>query len=122
MDNFYYTLTIQILQKYKMILSEETGIKVVESNGTDYQYQIHTAGIYNVIEVKGLLNLIWDNKTSLMLQLHPKFKVGITPTYTNTLSSFTLPCSSTYLRCDLYDRARCVGCVETLMVMRTMTL
>ncbi|XP_016322217.1 mucin-2-like isoform X5 [Sinocyclocheilus anshuiensis] len=60
--------------RYKMILSEENGIKVVESNGTDYLYQIHTAGIYNVIEVKGLLNLIWDNKTSLMLQLHPKFK------------------------------------------------
>ncbi|KAF4094917.1 hypothetical protein G5714_023995 [Onychostoma macrolepis] len=62
-----------LAHRYKMILSEESGIKVVETNGTDYQYQIHTAGIYNVIEVKGLLNLIWDNKTSLMLQLHPKF-------------------------------------------------
>ncbi len=76
------SLTIQILQRYKMILSEENGFKVVESNGTDYQYQIHTAGIYSVIEVKGLLNLIWDNKTSLMLQLHPKLKVSVTPTYT----------------------------------------
>ncbi|KAL0155873.1 hypothetical protein M9458_050136, partial [Cirrhinus mrigala] len=60
--------------RYKMSLSEENGIKVVESNGTDYQYRIHTAGIYNVIEIKDLLNLLWDNKTSLMVQLHPKFK------------------------------------------------
>ncbi|RXN22579.1 mucin-2-like isoform X5 [Labeo rohita] len=60
--------------RYKMILSEANGIKVVESNGTDYQYRIHTAGIYNVIEIKGLLNLLWDNKTSLMIQLHSKFK------------------------------------------------
>ncbi|KAL1247267.1 hypothetical protein QQF64_022643 [Cirrhinus molitorella] len=60
--------------RYKLMLSEENGIKVVKSNGTDYQYRIHTAGIYSVIEVKGLLNLLWDNKTSLMVQLHPKFK------------------------------------------------
>uniref|UniRef100_A0A8C1UHN6 VWFD domain-containing protein n=1 Tax=Cyprinus carpio TaxID=7962 RepID=A0A8C1UHN6_CYPCA len=37
-------------------------------------FHIHSAGIYVVTEVKGLLNLIWDNKTSLMLQLDPKFK------------------------------------------------
>jgi len=80
-----------------LVLSEENGIKVVESNGTEYQYQIHTAGIYNVIEVKGLLNLIWDNKTSLMLQLHPKFKVSITPALTNTQSSCTRSCSFSYL-------------------------
>ncbi len=69
-------LTFQILQKYEIFLSED-GVKVVESNGTDYQYQIHSAGIYIVTEVKGLLNLIWDNKTSLMLQLDPKYKVCI---------------------------------------------
>lgn len=69
-------LTIQILQRYNITLSED-GVKVVEGNGTDYEYQIYSAGIYIVTEVKGLLNLIWDNKTSLMLQLHPKLKVCI---------------------------------------------
>ncbi|XP_056095226.1 mucin-2-like [Rhinichthys klamathensis goyatoka] len=59
--------------RYEILLSED-GVNVVETNGTDYQYQIHSAGIYIVTEVKGLLNLIWDNKTSLMLQLHPKLK------------------------------------------------
>uniref|UniRef100_A0A672NKM8 VWFD domain-containing protein n=2 Tax=Sinocyclocheilus grahami TaxID=75366 RepID=A0A672NKM8_SINGR len=57
-----------------MIHLSEDGVKVVESNGTDSQYQIYTAGIHIITEVKGLLNLIWDNKTSLMVQLHPKFK------------------------------------------------
>ncbi|XP_043084733.1 mucin-2 [Puntigrus tetrazona] len=59
--------------RYEILLSED-GVKVLEGNGTDYQYQIHSAGIYIVTEVKGLLNLIWDNKTSLMLQVDPKFK------------------------------------------------
>ncbi|XP_051548147.1 mucin-2-like [Myxocyprinus asiaticus] len=60
--------------RYKVILSQENGYKVVESNGTDYQYYIQSVGIYIVIEVRDLLNLIWDNKTSLMLQLHPSLK------------------------------------------------
>ncbi|XP_051545118.1 mucin-2-like [Myxocyprinus asiaticus] len=61
--------------RYKMMLSEENGVNVkVETNGTDYEYQIYSAGIYIVIEVRELLNLIWDNKTSLMLQLHPSLK------------------------------------------------
>ncbi|XP_051740976.1 mucin-2 [Ctenopharyngodon idella] len=60
--------------RYELILSKEGGIKVVEGNGTDYRYQIHSAVLYVVIEVKGLLNLIWDNKTSVMIQLHHKLK------------------------------------------------
>ncbi len=60
-----------------MILSEEEDVKVVESNGTEYRYKISSAGIYVVIEVEGLLNLIWDKKTSLMIQLNHKLKVCI---------------------------------------------
>ncbi|XP_051548146.1 mucin-2-like [Myxocyprinus asiaticus] len=61
--------------RYKMMLSEENGVNVkVETNGTDYEYKIQSAGIYIVIEVRDLLNLIWDNKTSIMLQLHPSLK------------------------------------------------
>ncbi|XP_059391924.1 mucin-5B-like [Carassius carassius] len=60
--------------KYEMILSEEEDVKVVENNGTEYRYQISSAGIYVVIEVEGLLNLIWDKKTSVMIQLHHKLK------------------------------------------------
>ncbi|XP_051975188.1 mucin-2-like [Xyrauchen texanus] len=61
--------------RYKMMLTKENGVNVkVETNGTDYEYQIYSAGIYIVIEVRELLNLIWDNKTSLMLQLHPSLK------------------------------------------------
>ncbi|XP_057185196.1 mucin-2-like [Triplophysa rosa] len=59
--------------RYKVILSED-GVKVVEGNGTEYRYQIYSAGIYTVIEVEQLLNLIWDGKTSLMLQLHPNLQ------------------------------------------------
>uniref|UniRef100_A0A672KZ58 VWFD domain-containing protein n=1 Tax=Sinocyclocheilus grahami TaxID=75366 RepID=A0A672KZ58_SINGR len=61
-----------LLLLYEIHFSEDE-VKVI-GNDTDYQYQIHTAGIYIVTEVKGLLNLIWDNKTSLMLQLDQKFK------------------------------------------------
>jgi len=60
-----------------MILSEEDRVKVVEGNGTDYNYKIHSAVLYIVIEVEDLLNLIWDTKTSVMIQLHPKLKVCI---------------------------------------------
>ncbi|XP_016122936.1 mucin-2 [Sinocyclocheilus grahami] len=60
--------------KYEMILSEEEDVKVVESNGTEYRYKITSAGIYVVIEVEGLLNLIWDKKTSVMIQLNHKLK------------------------------------------------
>ncbi|TRY87240.1 hypothetical protein DNTS_031749 [Danionella cerebrum] len=60
--------------RYEMVFSEDDGVKVVEGNGTDYKYQINYAGIYVVIEVEGLLNLIWDEKTSVMLQLHPSLK------------------------------------------------
>ncbi|KTG38571.1 hypothetical protein cypCar_00040556 [Cyprinus carpio] len=38
--------------KYEMILSEEEDVKVIESNGTEYRYQISSAGIYVVIEGK----------------------------------------------------------------------
>ncbi|XP_056596653.1 mucin-2-like [Triplophysa dalaica] len=60
--------------RYKVILSEADAVKVVVSNGTDYQYQIHTVGEHIIVEVRKLLNLIWDRKTSLMLQLHPNLK------------------------------------------------
>nr|XP_055049039.1 mucin-5AC [Misgurnus anguillicaudatus] len=60
--------------KYKVVLSEVDGVKVVETNGTDYQYQVNTVGMYTIIEIKKLLNLIWDGKTTLMLQLHPSLK------------------------------------------------
>ncbi|XP_039521923.1 mucin-2 isoform X5 [Pimephales promelas] len=60
--------------RYEMILSEEDRVKVVEGNGTDYNYKIHSAVLYIVIEVEDLLNLIWDTKTSVMIQLHPKLK------------------------------------------------
>ncbi|XDV53251.1 hypothetical protein PO909_021807 [Leuciscus waleckii] len=60
--------------RYEMILTEEGGVKVVKGNGTDYRYKIHSAVLYVVIEVEDLLNLIWDTKTSVMIQLHPKLK------------------------------------------------
>ncbi|XP_058622663.1 mucin-2-like isoform X1 [Onychostoma macrolepis] len=60
--------------KYEMILSEEEDVKVVKSNGTEYRYKISSAGLYVVIEVEGLLNLIWDKKTSVMIQLNHKLK------------------------------------------------
>lgn len=66
-------LAIQINEIH---LSED-GVKIIKNNDTDSEYQIHSAGIYIVTEVKGLFNLIWDNKTSLMLQLNPKLKVCI---------------------------------------------
>nr|XP_021326285.1 mucin-2-like isoform X1 [Danio rerio] len=63
--------------RYEMILSEDDGVKVVEGNGTEYKYQINYGGIYVVIEIEGLLNLIWDEKTSVMIQLHPKLKGNV---------------------------------------------
>ncbi|XP_067292702.1 mucin-2 [Pseudorasbora parva] len=66
--------SISLLFGLNEIHLSEDGVKIIKNNDTDYEYEIHSAGIYIVTEVKGLLNLIWDNKTSLMLQLHPKLK------------------------------------------------
>ncbi|XP_067236748.1 mucin-2 [Chanodichthys erythropterus] len=63
-----------IFGEYEISLSEDGVKKITESNDTESKYQIHFVGLYIIIEVKGLLNLIWDNKTTLMLQLDPKLK------------------------------------------------
>nr|XP_021326445.1 mucin-2-like isoform X1 [Danio rerio] len=70
------SLFFGIQQPSEIHLSED-GVKVLESSNTEYKYQIHSAGIYIVVEVQGLLNLIWDKKTSVILQLHPNLKGNV---------------------------------------------
>nr|XP_046250588.1 mucin-5AC-like [Scatophagus argus] len=58
----------------EIVLSEEN-IKIVkQSKGEEIPYQIHTMGIYHVIEAKNGLVLIWNQKTTLMIKLSPTFK------------------------------------------------
>ncbi|KAM3608784.1 uncharacterized protein V6R79_004601 [Siganus canaliculatus] len=58
----------------EMILSEEN-IRVVQQNsGEDIPYQVHTMGIYLVIEAKNGFILIWNKKTTITIKLSSAFK------------------------------------------------
>ncbi|KAM7003499.1 mucin-2-like [Tautogolabrus adspersus] len=58
----------------EIVLSEED-VKVINQNkGIDIPYQVHTIGIYLVIEAKNGLVLIWNKKTTLMIKLSSTFK------------------------------------------------
>ncbi|KAM3849863.1 uncharacterized protein ACN63O_020389 [Diretmus argenteus] len=58
----------------EIILSEEH-IKVVkQSKGAEIPFQVHTIGVYLVIEAKNGLILIWNKKTTLMIKLSSAFK------------------------------------------------
>ncbi|XP_060891509.1 mucin-5AC-like [Labrus mixtus] len=58
----------------EIVLSEED-VKVIKQNkGIDIPYQVHTIGIYLVIEAKNGLVLIWNKKTTLMIKLSSTFK------------------------------------------------
>ncbi|XP_005728290.1 mucin-5AC-like, partial [Pundamilia nyererei] len=55
-------------------LSDEH-IKVFKKNsGEEIPYQVHTLGLYLVIEAKNGLIVIWDKKTTLMIKLRSTFK------------------------------------------------
>uniref|UniRef100_A0A9J7XSW5 Uncharacterized protein n=1 Tax=Cyprinus carpio carpio TaxID=630221 RepID=A0A9J7XSW5_CYPCA len=73
-ENIPCATTNSICSKSINLFFGEEDVKVIESNGTEYRYQISSAGIYVVIEVEGLLNLIWDKKTSVMIQLNQILK------------------------------------------------
>lgn len=67
---------LNLFQNKEMVLSEENIRVIKQNNGMDIPYQIHTIGIYLVIEAKNGLVLIWNKKTTLMIKLSPKFKVS----------------------------------------------
>lgn len=63
------------MQNKELVLSDEH-IRVSKQNkGVDIPYRVHTMGLYLVIETKDLV-LIWNKKTTIMIKLNPKFKVG----------------------------------------------
>ncbi|CAL8294515.1 unnamed protein product [Boreogadus saida] len=58
----------------EILLSDEK-IKVMkQSHEAEIPYQVHSIGIYLVIEAKNGLILIWNKKTTLMIKLNPSYK------------------------------------------------
>ncbi|XP_056455692.1 mucin-5B-like [Gadus chalcogrammus] len=58
----------------EILLSDEK-IKVIkQSHEAEIPYQVHSIGIYLVIEAKNGLILIWNKKTTLMIKLNPSYK------------------------------------------------
>ncbi|XP_035859059.1 mucin-5B-like [Sander lucioperca] len=62
------------LGNHEIVLSEENVRVIKQSQGVDIPYKVHTMGIYLVIEAKNGLVLIWNKKTTLMIQLKSTFK------------------------------------------------
>ncbi|KAI4871537.1 hypothetical protein NFI96_030346 [Prochilodus magdalenae] len=56
-------------------LSDESIEVFIHDNSTDIPYKTYNLGIYSVIETSHGMVLFWDNKTTLMIKLHPSFKV-----------------------------------------------
>lgn len=65
-----------LFQNKEMVLSEENIRVIKQNNMMDIPYQVHSIGIYLVIEANNGLVLIWNKKTTLMIKLSPKFKVS----------------------------------------------
>lgn len=63
-------------QNNEIVLSDESVRVIKQSNGEDIPFKVHTIGIYLVIEAKNGLVLIWNKKTTLMIKLSSKYKVG----------------------------------------------
>uniref|UniRef100_A0A3Q1I7Z7 VWFD domain-containing protein n=1 Tax=Anabas testudineus TaxID=64144 RepID=A0A3Q1I7Z7_ANATE len=61
----------------EIVLSEEDVRVIKQGTGVDIPYHINTMGIYLVIEAKNGLVLIWDRRTTLMIQLSPTFKGNV---------------------------------------------
>lgn len=65
-----------LFQDRKIHLSDDN-IKVQRlKRGTEIPYKIHTMGSYLVVEANNGLVLAWNRKTTVMIRLQPKFKVG----------------------------------------------
>ena len=75
-DLFWLLLLLLLfLQNTEILLSDEK-IKVIkQSHEAEIPYQVHSIGIYLVIEAKNGLILIWNKKTTLMIKLNPSYKV-----------------------------------------------
>lgn len=58
------------------MLSDES-VKMVgkQSKGAHIPYQVHTIGIYLVIEAQNGLILIWNKRTTVMIKLSSSYKV-----------------------------------------------
>uniref|UniRef100_I3KEU2 VWFD domain-containing protein n=1 Tax=Oreochromis niloticus TaxID=8128 RepID=I3KEU2_ORENI len=54
---------------------KDENIRVIkQTNGEEIPYQVHTMGLYLVIEAKNGLIVIWNKKTTLMIKLRSTFK------------------------------------------------
>ncbi|KAM9753684.1 uncharacterized protein ACNS7B_006906 [Menidia menidia] len=58
----------------EIVLSEENIRVTQQSSGVDIPYKVHTMGLYLVIETRNGLVLMWDKKTTLVINLSSTFK------------------------------------------------
>lgn len=75
----------------------DENVRVKQGKGEDVPYKVHTVGLYLVIESSNGLVLMWNKKTTVMIKLSSKFKVGqhihgrllsMTSVFTNWICSF----------------------------------
>ncbi|XP_069018184.1 mucin-2-like [Embiotoca jacksoni] len=73
-ENICSTAIKLYLGNNEIVLSEENVKVIKQKKGVDIPYQVHTMGIYVVIEAKNGLVLIWNKKTTLKIKLSSRFK------------------------------------------------
>uniref|UniRef100_A0AAZ1XGF3 VWFD domain-containing protein n=1 Tax=Oreochromis aureus TaxID=47969 RepID=A0AAZ1XGF3_OREAU len=63
-----------LLGNSEIRLSDEHIRVIKQTNGEEIPYQVHTVGLYLVIEAKNGLIVIWNKRTTLMVKLRSTFK------------------------------------------------
>ncbi|XP_064878843.1 mucin-2-like [Oncorhynchus nerka] len=67
-------LRMSVLQNNEIILADESVKVIKQENGVDVPYQVHSIGLYVVVEAENGLILMWDKKNSLFIKLSSTFQ------------------------------------------------
>ncbi|KAK6317711.1 hypothetical protein J4Q44_G00110020, partial [Coregonus suidteri] len=66
--------SVSFFQNNEIILADKSVKVIKQENGVDVPYQVHSIGLYVVVEAENGLILMWDKKNSLFIKLSSTFQ------------------------------------------------